>query len=54
LNLLVGVEHHMPAAVVHETDRRLHPQLAPPGFVELAPKQSGSQQVQLSFTHRPF
>jgi hypothetical protein len=45
LNLLVGIEHDTPAAVVYETDRRFHPQLAPPGFVELTTNESGTQQV---------
>ena len=39
-------------AVDHEADRRAHPQLPPPGLVELSPEQPGAQHVQLGFTHR--
>jgi hypothetical protein len=54
LYLLVRVENHPPTVVIDETQRRFHPQIAAPCLVELTANESGTQQVQFGFTHRPF
>jgi hypothetical protein len=54
LYLLVRVKNHPPTVVIDETQRRFHPQIAAPRLVELTANESGTQQVQFGFTHRPF
>lgn len=54
LHVLVRIEHDPPTIVIHETQRRFHPQLTTPGFVELTANQSSAQQVQLGLAHRSF
>jgi hypothetical protein len=52
LDLGIGVQRRCPVRSITKPIGGAHPQLPPPGLVELSPEQPGAQHVQLGFTHR--
>src|ERR1700747_991958 len=52
LHRRIWVETKHPVVLVHETDGRVHSELASAGLVEYAPSHPGPDNVQLRFAHR--